>query len=46
MGNLFLASITDFFLDPIVNAGTEFISTTGLPVEGGERAGATDPGGA
>jgi membrane protein DedA with SNARE-associated domain len=28
---LLLASITDFFLDPIVNAGTDFISTTGLP---------------
>ena len=26
-----LASFTDFFLDPIVNAGTDFISTTGLP---------------
>jgi membrane protein DedA with SNARE-associated domain len=26
-----LASITDFFLDPIVNAGTDFISSTGLP---------------
>jgi membrane protein DedA with SNARE-associated domain len=26
-----IASVTDFFLDPIVNAGTEFISTTGLP---------------
>jgi membrane protein DedA with SNARE-associated domain len=26
-----LASLTDFFLDPIVNAGTDFISTTGLP---------------
>jgi membrane protein DedA with SNARE-associated domain len=25
------ASITDFFLDPIVNAGTDFISSTGLP---------------
>ncbi len=25
------ASLTDFFLDPIVNAGTDFISTTGLP---------------
>jgi membrane protein DedA with SNARE-associated domain len=25
------ASVTDFFLDPIVNAGTDFISTTGLP---------------
>jgi membrane protein DedA with SNARE-associated domain len=28
---LLLASITDFFLDPIVNAGTDFISSTGLP---------------
>jgi membrane protein DedA with SNARE-associated domain len=27
---LILASVTDFFLDPIVNAGTDFISTTGL----------------
>src|SRR5215207_750086 len=27
---LLLASVTDFFLDPIVNAGTDFISTTGL----------------
>ncbi len=26
-----LASVTDFFLDPIVNAGTDFIGTTGLP---------------
>jgi membrane protein DedA with SNARE-associated domain len=26
-----LASVTDFFLDPIVNAGTDFISATGLP---------------
>lgn len=26
-----IASVTDFFLDPIVNAGTDFISTTGLP---------------
>jgi membrane protein DedA with SNARE-associated domain len=25
-----LASVTDFFLDPIVNAGTDFISSTGL----------------
>jgi membrane protein DedA with SNARE-associated domain len=25
------ASVTDFFLDPIVNAGTDFISATGLP---------------
>jgi len=31
MGHLYLASITDFFLDPIVNAGTDFISATGLP---------------
>lgn len=28
---LTLASVTDFFLDPIVNVGTDFISTTGLP---------------
>jgi membrane protein DedA with SNARE-associated domain len=28
---ILLASITDFFLDPIVNAGTDFISSTGLP---------------
>ena len=28
---LLFASVTDFFLDPIVNAGTDFISTTGLP---------------
>lgn len=28
---MLLASVTDFFLDPIVNAGTDFISTTGLP---------------
>ena len=28
---LIFASVTDFFLDPIVNAGTDFISTTGLP---------------
>ena len=28
---IILASVTDFFLDPIVNAGTDFISTTGLP---------------
>jgi membrane protein DedA with SNARE-associated domain len=27
---LLLASVTDFFLDPIVNWGTDFISTTGL----------------
>jgi membrane protein DedA with SNARE-associated domain len=27
---LLLASVTDFFLDPIVNAGTDFISSTGL----------------
>jgi len=26
-----LASVTDFFLDPIVNAGTDFIGSTGLP---------------
>jgi membrane protein DedA with SNARE-associated domain len=26
-----LASVTDFFLDPIVNWGTDFISSTGLP---------------
>jgi membrane protein DedA with SNARE-associated domain len=26
-----IASVTDFFLDPIVNAGTDFISATGLP---------------
>jgi membrane protein DedA with SNARE-associated domain len=25
------ASVTDFLLDPIVNAGTDFISSTGLP---------------
>src|SRR6187397_2936768 len=28
---LVLASVTDFFLDPIVNWGTDFISSTGLP---------------
>jgi membrane protein DedA with SNARE-associated domain len=28
---ILFASVTDFFLDPIVNAGTDFISTTGLP---------------
>ncbi|HEY8082338.1 MAG TPA: DedA family protein [Solirubrobacterales bacterium] len=28
---MLFASVTDFFLDPIVNAGTDFISTTGLP---------------
>jgi membrane protein DedA with SNARE-associated domain len=28
---ILLASVTDFFLDPIVNAGTDFISATGLP---------------
>jgi len=28
---LVLASVTDFFLDPIVNAGTDFIGSTGLP---------------
>jgi len=27
---ILLASVTDFFLDPIVNAGTDFISTAGL----------------
>jgi membrane protein DedA with SNARE-associated domain len=27
----FLASVTDFFLDPIVNWGTDFISSAGLP---------------
>ena len=26
-----LASVTDFFLDPIVNAGTDFIGSAGLP---------------
>ena len=26
-----LASVTDFFLDPIFNAGTDFIGSTGLP---------------
>ncbi len=31
MTPLVLASVTDFFLDPIVNAGTDFISSTGLP---------------
>ena len=31
MPPLVFASITDFFLDPIVNAGTDFISSTGLP---------------
>jgi membrane protein DedA with SNARE-associated domain len=31
MGHFYLASFTDFFLDPIVNAGTDFISATGLP---------------
>jgi len=31
MPPLFLASVTDFFLDPIVNWGTDFISSTGLP---------------
>ena len=30
MSPLLLASVTDFFLDPIVNAGTDFISSTGL----------------
>jgi len=28
---ILLASVTDFFLDPIVNAGTDFIGSTGLP---------------
>jgi membrane protein DedA with SNARE-associated domain len=28
---LLLASVTDFILDPIVNAGTDFIGTAGLP---------------
>jgi membrane protein DedA with SNARE-associated domain len=28
---LLFASVTDFFLDPIVNAGTDFISSAGLP---------------
>ncbi|HEV7771298.1 MAG TPA: DedA family protein [Solirubrobacterales bacterium] len=28
---ILLASVTDFFLDPIVNWGTDFISATGLP---------------
>jgi membrane protein DedA with SNARE-associated domain len=28
---LVLASVTDFFLDPIVNASTDFINATGLP---------------
>jgi len=28
---LILASVTDFFLDPIVNASTDFINATGLP---------------
>ena len=31
MSPLLLASVTDFFLDPIVNWGTDFISATGLP---------------
>ena len=31
MHALYLASVTDFFLDPIVNWGTDFISATGLP---------------
>jgi membrane protein DedA with SNARE-associated domain len=30
MPPLLLASVTDFFLDPIVNWGTDFISSTGL----------------
>jgi membrane protein DedA with SNARE-associated domain len=29
--DLIFASVTDFFLDPIVNWGTDFISATGLP---------------
>jgi membrane protein DedA with SNARE-associated domain len=28
---ILFASVTDFFLDPIVNAGTDFIGATGLP---------------
>jgi membrane protein DedA with SNARE-associated domain len=31
MQALLYASVTDFFLDPIVNWGTDFISATGLP---------------
>ncbi len=31
MQALLFASVTDFFLDPIVNWGTDFISATGLP---------------
>jgi membrane protein DedA with SNARE-associated domain len=31
MPPILLASVTDFFLDPIVNWGTDFISSTGLP---------------
>ena len=31
MPAILIASVTDFFLDPIVNAGTDFISSTGLP---------------
>ncbi len=31
MHALLYASVTDFFLDPIVNWGTDFISATGLP---------------
>jgi membrane protein DedA with SNARE-associated domain len=31
MPPLLLASVTDFFLDPIVNWGTDFISSAGLP---------------
>jgi membrane protein DedA with SNARE-associated domain len=31
MQPLLYASVTDFFLDPIVNWGTDFISATGLP---------------
>jgi membrane protein DedA with SNARE-associated domain len=31
MSPILFASVTDFFLDPIVNWGTDFISATGLP---------------
>jgi membrane protein DedA with SNARE-associated domain len=31
MPPVLLASVTDFFLDPIVNLGTDFINSTGLP---------------
>ncbi len=31
MSLILFASVTDFFLDPIVNWGTDFISATGLP---------------